>query len=83
MIRRALVGLNFEDPLDSKTLSVVTIGEIDFNQIEGGIKGANVYSNLGREKWGILIDDFLYDNKDMTNNQGPKIALIDSGNSSI
>jgi hypothetical protein len=30
-----------------------------------------------------LIDDFLYNDKDMTNNQGPKIALLDTGNSSI
>lgn len=69
--------------MDSKTQSVITIGEIDFKQIEGGIAGANYYSNLGRDKWGLIIDDFLYNDKDMTNNQGPKIALIDSGNSSI
>jgi hypothetical protein len=30
--------------------------------------GNNIYSNLGRDKWGLLIDDFLYNDKDMTNN---------------
>ncbi len=68
LIRRALVGINFENPKDSKTESLVTIGELDYSEIEGGIEAANYYSNLGRDKWGILIDDFLYNNIDMTFN---------------
>ena len=43
----------------------------------------NFYSNLGGDRWGILIDDFVYGDEDMTNGQGQKIALIDTGNISI
>lgn len=64
-------------------MSQVAFGEIVFSEIEGGAEKANYYSNLGRDKWGLLIDDFLYDYNDMTNNQSAKIALIDSGNVSI
>lgn len=64
-------------------MSQVAFGEIVWSEIEGGQDTANYYTNLGRDKWGLLIDDFLYDNNDMTNGQSAKIALIDSGNVSI
>lgn len=38
-----------------------------FDQIKDGEAGANYYSNLGIDKWGLLINDFLYDDEDMTN----------------
>lgn len=28
--------------------------------------GANYYSNMGRDKWGLMMDDFQYDGVDMT-----------------
>ena len=43
----------------------------------------NYYSNLGRNRWGLLIDDFLYNDQDMTNGQLAKVALIDSANVAI
>lgn len=54
-----------------------------FSEMAGGKASANYYSNLGKNKWGILIDDFLYDDMDMTNGQKAKIAFIDSGNITI
>lgn len=54
-----------------------------YSEIEYGIDGTNFYSNLGRDKWAILLDDFMYGDRDMTNGERSKIALIDSGNVSI
>jgi len=59
------------------------LGAINFNEIEGGEAGLNYYSNLAVGKWGLLMDDFLYNNVDMTGDHKAKIALIDSGNTSI
>ena len=83
IIKEAIVSFNYEDPEDATSASQVVFGEIVFTEILGGKPCTNYYSNLGRDKWGLLIDDFLYDERDMTNSQGPKIALIDSGNVSI
>jgi len=43
----------------------------------------NFYSNLAIGKWGLLMDDLKYGVRDMMVDQKGKIALIDSGNSSI
>ena len=43
----------------------------------------NYYSNLAVGKWGLLMDDFMYNGIDMTGDHFAKIALIDSGNFSI
>lgn len=83
VIKDAIVGFNYEDPEEISQVSQVSFGEINCNEIEGGCENANYYSNLGRDKWGLLIDDFLYNDQDMTNGQKAKIALIDSGNVSI
>ena len=40
----------------------------------------NYYSNLGRDHWGLMMDDFMYNEIDMTEGQGPKVAIIDSAN---
>lgn len=83
VIKDAIVSFNFEDPEEWSQMSQVAFGEILYSEIEGGVAGANYYTNLGREQWGLLIDDFLYNDQDMTNGQRAKIALIDSGNVSI
>lgn len=59
-IKQRVVGLNFENPDDTDQASTVTFGELDYNQIEGGVDGLNYYNNLGVDKWGLLMDDFLY-----------------------
>lgn len=43
----------------------------------------NFYSNLAIGKWGLLMDDLKYGTIDMARSHKGKIALIDSGNSSI
>ena len=43
----------------------------------------NYYSNLAIGKWGLLMDDLKYANRDMSALHHAKLALIDSGNSSI
>ena len=83
VIANRAIGLNFENPLDTNQKSRISIGQIDYNEIEGGIDGLNYYSNRAVEKWGLEMDDFLYNDVDMTSNTGAKIGLIDSGNTSI
>lgn len=83
VIQDAVVSFNYENPDDWSQMSQVAFGEILYSEIDGGEDGTNFYSNLGRNQWGLLIDDFLYNDQDMTNGQRAKIALIDSGNVSI
>ena len=83
VIDHRIVGLNFENPLDTDQASKISIGQIDYNEVENGIKGLNFYTNRAVDKWGLQMDDFLYNDIDMTANSGAKIGLIDSGNTSI
>ena len=62
---------------------MITLGSVDYNEIQGGQDGLNYYSNLAVGKWGLLMDDFMYDDTDMTGDHFAKIAMIDSGNFSI
>lgn len=82
-IERQIFGLNFENPIDTDQRSVVKIGEVDYDEVEGGEAGINYYSNLAIGKWGLLMDDFMYDDVDMTGDHSAKLAFIDSGNFSI
>ena len=82
-IDKAILGLNFEDPSEHAHKSEVHFGSFNVDEIDGGEEGVNYYSNLGNGKWGLLMDDFLYNGEDMTGNHMAHIALIDSGNSSI
>lgn len=60
VIDHAIVSFNFEDPEEWSQMSQVAFGEILYSEIDGGAEKTNYYTNLGREKWGLLIDDFLY-----------------------
>ena len=62
---------------------MISLGAVDFNEVEGGQDGLNYYTNLAVGKWGLLMDDFMYSGIDMTGDHFAKIALIDSGNFSI
>ena len=66
VISQPIVSFNFEDPEDASSASQVAFGEIVYTEILGGKEYTNYYSNLGRDKWGLLIDDFLYEERDMT-----------------
>ena len=67
VIDKAIVSLNFEYTNVRNLVSQVAFGEIIYTEIEGGEQGIRYYSNLGRHQWGLQIDDFLYNGKDMTN----------------
>lgn len=82
-IKQAIVGINFEDPLDTDQKSIINFGSVNFEEVEGGESALNYYSNLAIGKWGLLMDDFAYNGMDLTGDHHAKIALIDSGNFSI
>mmetsp|Transcript_18435 Transcript_18435/g.31531 ORF Transcript_18435/g.31531 Transcript_18435/m.31531 type:complete len:136 (+) Transcript_18435:464-871(+) len=84
VIQNKIVGLNFENPEDNDQVSRVSFGEINYNEVEGGRDGLNYYQNLAIDKWGVYMDDILYNDVDIsTGAGGGKIALIDSGSTSI
>jgi len=61
---------------------------MDGSQIQGGLEGLNYFSNVGVNEWALLIDHVMYDNTlaidtDDKSIVHTKLALIDSGNSSI
>ncbi len=42
------------------------------------------YSNLGTNEWSVLMDDVMYGMRDIEGrNRSPKMAIIDSGNTTI
>lgn len=83
VISSMVVAINYEDPLDKHTQSMISFGHVDYSIVAGGEGKTIFYSNMGFKKWGLKMDSFSYDGIDMTNNQTSKIALIDSGNFSI
>jgi hypothetical protein len=82
-IEDEIVSFNYENPEDRDQRSQVQIGGISYAEIEGGADGLNYYNNLAIGKWGLMMDDFLYNDVDVTGDHKAKIALIDSGNTSI
>ena len=61
-----VVALNYEDPLDKRTQSMISFGHVDYSIVEGGEGKTIFYSNLGSKKWGITIGGFSYDGIEMT-----------------
>ena len=42
------------------------------------------YANLGTNEWSVLMDDVMYGMKDIEGRiRSPKMAIIDSGNTTI
>lgn len=77
------MGLNYEDPLDRNSVSSLSFGYLDFNEIKEGEDGLNYYSNIGVDHWAVMMDDFQYNNMGLSDSEGGKMAIIDSGNTSI
>jgi hypothetical protein len=44
----------------------VLIGGINYAEVEGGVDGLNYYNNLAIDKWGLMMDDLLYNGIDVT-----------------
>lgn len=64
-------------------MSTITIGYIDYSQIVGGEDGFNYYANLGLGVWAVLMQKVEYDHGPLTQNNLGRMAMIDSGNTSI
>ena len=54
------VGLNIENPSDKGSISTVTFGSWDYEQVFGGEDGLNWYPNAASSHWGIIMDDLFY-----------------------
>lgn len=78
-----MIGLNYENPLDTDQRSTISFGPISYDQVQGGEDGLNYYANLAVGKWGLLMDDFLYGKVDCSTDHHALVALIDSGNTAI
>lgn len=73
--------------------STIAFGEIDHNMIVGGESRLNYYSNVGQNRWALLMDHLQYGQQSLRDQisaddeaddfSNTKIALIDTGNSSI
>ena len=82
-IENLQVGLNFEDPSDISQVSTITFGYFDYSQIQGGEEGLNYYSNIGLNHWSVHVDNFKYGKDSISGSSNGKMALVDSGNTSI
>jgi len=82
-IQERKVGLNYEDPDDSNSISTISFGFFDYSQIAGGEEGFNYYSNIGLNHWSVLMDSFKYGEAAISGTSNGKMALIDSGNMTI
>ena len=77
------IGLNIEDPNDVRQISTITVGYFDYDQIIGGEDGFNYYANLGLQVWAILMQNVKYDHFGLTENSLGRMAILDTGNTSI
>lgn len=82
-IQSKIVALNYENPADVSKDSKITFGFIEPHLVVDNVIGIKYYQNLAVGKWGLLMDDFMYDGKDMTAHMDAKIGFIDSGNTTI
>jgi len=65
-------------------MSTVTFGHFDYSQIDGGESAVRYYENQGSNEWSVTMDDVMYGLKDIEGrSRSAKIAIIDSGNTTI
>mmetsp|Transcript_13124 Transcript_13124/g.20383 ORF Transcript_13124/g.20383 Transcript_13124/m.20383 type:complete len:118 (+) Transcript_13124:349-702(+) len=77
-----LVGLNFENEFDEDQESVMTLGYLDYDRVEGGQAGLTVFDNNPRYfRWALTISNIKYGDQVLTNHT--QDSFIDSGVSSI
>lgn len=55
VISSMVVAINYEDPLDKRTQSIISFGHVDYNIVAGGEGKTIFYSNLASKKWGLKI----------------------------
>lgn len=79
-----IVGLNYEDPNDQNSVSTVSFGYYDFNQIMYGEQGLSYFDNIGLNVWALILKDMKFKGQSLqTGNQGERMAVIDSANTTI
>jgi hypothetical protein len=79
-----IVGLNYEDPNDQNSVSTVSFGYYDFNQIMYGEQGLSYFDNIGLNVWALILKDMKFKSQSLqTGNQGERMAVIDSANTTI
>ena len=61
-----IIGLNYEDPLDTTQRSQINIGKVNYDEVVFGSLGVNFYSNLAVDAWGLLMDDIKYNGVDVS-----------------
>lgn len=65
-------------------MSTVTFGHFDYSQIDGGENAVRYYENQGLNEWSVTMDDVMYGLRDIEGrSRSAKIAIIDSGNTTI
>ena len=79
------MGLNFEDPKSSNLISSIHFGFIDYGEIKGGRDGLVYFSNIGLSQWGIFMHSLQFgkDSMKLADDTDGKMAIIDSGNTTI
>lgn len=75
--------MNFENPIDTQEQSHIQFGSINYDEIVDGEDGVSWYANLGVGQWGLLMDEFKYNDIDVSIDNHAMMGIIDSGNSSI
>lgn len=65
-------------------MSTVSFGYVDYTEVQRGADGFQYYDNIGINHWALLLKDVQYKGVDLSDaNQGARMAVIDSGNTSI
>lgn len=82
-IKNALIGIDLENSFDRTFYLDISIGQIDDGKVLKGKAGLSYYSNVGRNKWALQIDNFKYGQRVLSNTTHLQRGFIDSGNFSI
>jgi hypothetical protein len=82
-IDQPIVGLNYENPLDKKVVSQINFGYFDYGEVYGGIDGFSWLDNKGEDLWAVALEDLKIGDREIQTEMGGKMAIIDSGNTSI
>jgi len=82
-IKNAVIGIDLENSFDRTFYLDISIGQINDSKVLRGKAGLSYYSNVGRSKWALQIDNFQYGQRVLSNTAQMQRGFIDSGNFSI
>ena len=78
-----IVGLNFENSIDTHLTSSIDFGQLNYNSIVNGKDGLSYHANIGADYWALPTEMIEYGDDKMTDLKSPIRTLIDTGNSTI